>query len=164
MVIGKRKQIWPVELVLQTINGSAAMRKQTEVITWLWSWQLPLFGFVRQTIAAVTVRRCDLDTGANLIVWDPHIPVDKDLKFNYPLNYHYPPEHYNPSEADPSKHEAFPNAVLMLAHHLRRWPNIETALGEYLFFSELRLLAAATPREQIHILARTDALTICSEV
>ena len=23
-----------------------------------------------------------------------------------------------------------PNAVSMLAHHLRRWPNIETALGE----------------------------------
>ena len=28
-----------------------------------------------------------------------------------------------------------PNAVSMLAHRIRRWPNIETALGECLVFA-----------------------------
>ena len=28
-----------------------------------------------------------------------------------------------------------PNAVSMLAHRLRRWPNIETALGEFIVFA-----------------------------
>ena len=35
-----------------------------------------------------------------------------------------------------------PNAVLMLAHRLRRWPNIETALGESLVFAGLTFGAA----------------------
>ena len=31
----------------------------------------------------------------------------------------------------PAKTGSSPNAVSMLAHRLRRWPNIETALGEH---------------------------------
>ena len=31
-----------------------------------------------------------------------------------------------------------PNAVSMLAHRLRRWPNIETALGECVVFAGLQ--------------------------
>ena len=31
---------------------------------------------------------------------------------------------------DPANTGHSPNAVSMLAHRLRRWPNIETALGE----------------------------------
>ena len=41
------------------------------------------------------------------------------------------------TERLPNKHEAYtqPNAVSMLVHRLRRWPNIETVLGECLVFA-----------------------------
>ena len=38
------------------------------------------------------------------------------------------------SQAYLRKHNTSTDVVLLLVHRLRRWPNIETTLGEYLVF------------------------------
>ena len=37
---------------------------------------------------------------------------------------------------NPANTRLLPNAVLMLGHRLRRWPNINTALGNCLVFAD----------------------------
>ena len=44
--------------------------------------------------------------------------------------------HVHWANSDPANIRHSPNAVSMLAHRLRRWPNIKTALGECLVFAE----------------------------
>ena len=48
---------------------------------------------------------------------------DRNMISSYHMNYTSQQTRYSP------------NAVLIMVHRLRRWPNIETALGEYPVFA-----------------------------
>ena len=49
------------------------------------------------------------------------------------------PRRFNTGPAFPANTRRSPNADSMLVHRLRRWPNIESALGERLVFAGLAL-------------------------